>query len=152
VSTPEERLRKQAEDLIKNRPETPAQAAARRQQEMEQTAQRLRNVGQKYLARAQGLIAATGMRIFCQLDYSYPGTTRGFRLLIGQYGVVKATLSSVGWQVVTRGRAGGLSNQAYQSDDAALNAKDALLEPLVASAMQALSSGVEQPAPDADGR
>jgi hypothetical protein len=153
VSTPEERLKKQAAELMKHRPETPTQSDAREQQEIGQTAQRLRTVGQAYLVRVMDMITATRMQIYHELHYAIPGTRPGFVLHVGHFALVQAAMQGEGWEVRTRSRTTeGLPNYSYPSDEAVMQARDMLLEPLVASAMQALASGLEQPAPDAYGR
>lgn len=153
MSTPEERLKKRAEELFKHLPETPAQIAAREQQEIRQTARRLRNVGEAYLKRAETLIDVTRARIFHELDYSKPGTRPSFTLKVGTFGVLQATVEGDGWLVTVRRRGpGGVSTRTCSSDDAFLGVKDDLLETLVASALAALASGIEQPAPDPYGR
>ncbi|HLJ59282.1 MAG TPA: hypothetical protein VKZ50_06095 [bacterium] len=149
VSTPEERLKKRAEDLLKHPPETPAQRAARAKQENKQAGERIRSVGQVYLKRAETLIRATNARIYHRLRHSAPGTTEGFTLEVGHYPFVQAWIEGEGWYVTVRSRRDGLSHFRYASNQAFLDAMDDLLEPLVASALEALASGVERPAPEA---
>jgi hypothetical protein len=152
VSTPEERLKKRAEELLRHPPETPAQRAARAQQENRETDQRLRSVGQAYFKRAETLVSATNALIYHNLRYSTRGTATGFTLEVGHYPLVQAWIEGGGWYVTVRSRGTGLSHAGYSSDDAFLAAMDELLEPLVASALEALASGVEPPASDAYGR
>jgi len=152
VSTPEERLRKRAEELVRHPPETPAQRAARAQQEHRETGKRLRSVGQAYFKRAETIVGATNARIYHTLRYSTRGTAAGFTLEVGHYPLVQAWIEGDGWYVTVRSRGTGLSHAAYASDDVFLAAMDVLLEPLVASALDALASGAEPPASDGDGR
>lgn len=152
MSTPEERLKKHAEELRKHPPETSAQRAARAQQENRETDQRIRTVGQAYLKRAETLIGATNERIYHHLRFSVPGATSGFTLEVGRYPFVQAWIEGEGWYVTVRSRGTGLSHSRYASNEAFLGAMDELMEPLVASALEALARGKERQAPDASGR
>ncbi|HLW60964.1 MAG TPA: hypothetical protein VKV57_13745 [bacterium] len=149
MSTPEERLRKRAaelEQMHKQKMESSAQAAKRDQDTLRQSEQRVRNVAQEYLKRAETLITATRMRVHHYLRYSSTGLQ--FTLEIGHYPMVQATLGSDGWDVIVRNQGKDLSHHTYRSDQDFLEAKDGLLEPLVDSALEALVSGKEPPAED----
>ena len=145
------RLRALAEGLTHNRPETVRQAAASESLEARQTAQRLRNAGQAYLQRVMDFVAVTQMHVYHELSYSLPGTGPGFTLHVGRSAFVQARLRANGWQVTTRNVFAGLSDYDYPSDEAFLQAKDELLEPLVAGAIVALAGGAEEPDSDARG-
>lgn len=151
MSTPEERLKKQAEELRKHPQETPAQQAAREQQENEKAQQRLRKVGQAYLKRVKALIDETQMRIHHYLNPVDPGMSRRFTLEVGRHPGLQARINGEGWEVtVYRGTGSGIHE--YASDDAILGAMDELLEPLVSIALVALNNRTERAAPDGYGR
>ena len=154
MSAPEERLRKRAEELLKHPPEMPAHHAARERQEYRQKRLRLHCAGQAYLKRAETLIEATNARIYHLLRYAEPEETlgvtleAGFTLGVGRYPVMQAMMNGDGWDVTVYNRGTKPFTRAYASDDAFGSAMDDLLEPLVASALEAVVSGAEIPAVD----
>jgi hypothetical protein len=150
VSTPEQRLKKRAEELRKHPPATPARHGVHEQQVNREAGPRFRSVGQAYLERTETLIGATNERIYHHLRYSTHGTAAGFTLEVGHY-LLEARIE-YGWEVTVRNHGTGMSNLRYSSDAALVGAMDELLEPLVAGALEALMSGEEPPTPDAQGR
>jgi len=152
VSTPEERLRKRAQEAMQNPPETSAQRAAREKEKIREASQRLRNVGEAYLTKVRTFIDATRMRVFYDLNYSQLGTAQGFTLYVGQHQFVQARMQENGWHVTVRDKTTGTTAYNYASDDSFLEASDELLESLVGGAIDLLVSGQDVPAPDAYGR
>lgn len=153
MSIPEERLKKRAEELLKHPSETLDERAVREQLAYRQTRQRLHNAGRAWLRRAETLIEATNARIYHDIRYAEPGQCESFTLEVsftlgvGRYSVMQATMKGDGWDVIVHDHH-ELITRAYASDDAFCGAMDELLEPLVASALEAIAGGTEIPAVD----
>ena len=148
MSTPEARLHQMVGQFAQRRrgtADSPVQTAQREADE--RCAQRVRGAAEAYYARTQALIAATGKPIHHAVHNARTG--HGFALDVGRWPAVQVDLVADDWHVALRNRLMNVFRVTFTTDAALLNAKDEILETLVANALAALERGSESPA---DGR
>jgi len=110
----------------------------------ERRARRVRRAAEAYRQGTAARISATQTPIHHALQYST--TRQGFALEVGRWPALQADLISDTWHVTLRNRLRSVFRFTFDSDNALLEAKNDLLEPLVANALKALEDGSERPA------
>lgn len=152
MSTPEERLRKKAEDLareLEERERFKQGEEVKRRASLANKSLRTSTMGRKFHWRAQQLRDATERRIYLGFDYERREgmPIQGFDLTIGRLYGMRAYLEEDGWHVRVQGPE-GLREHQYATDEELESAMDPLLEAIVAVALEALMRGKDQSAPE----
>lgn len=145
MSTPEERLRQRADELAKQRR---AQEAIVREEEAQrrQVETRVERLAAACLGTARVLANTTGAPVQVWLSGGLDPTDTGFRVRAGTSCTLVARLSDRGWEVVTHAPGGDLTS-VYATDQDFEHAHEALLEPVIAGALEALLAQRDTPLP-----
>lgn len=131
------------------------EAAAQRLIDRNARMQRVRDIGQKWLAQAQAIVKQSGERVF--LDIVFDNDETGFTLLVGkpvrgERKLVVRSRENGKWVCTTHSLESGPSSVTYyNTDEDAEGAREIDVHPVVDEVFRALVNKTDRPGPPGPG-